>query len=132
MTPTNIQTPEQLFALAVILHEVLSQKVSLDDTTLVQERGHTIAAYMANSGKALADARYHRDEAMKSSILRQVGSKLPASTMNELVKAECRDENYLVNWIEQLDKELKYQLDWLRSCLSTLKEEMRLSPSQAA
>jgi hypothetical protein len=126
MRPTNIQTPEQLFALANIVHEVLMQKVMLDDTTLIQERGHVIATYMANTGKMLADARYHRDEAMKGSILKQVGAKLPASTLNELVKAECKDDNYLVNWIEQLDKECKYQLDWLRSCLSTAKEELRM------
>lgn len=127
MIPTHVQSPAELFALSEAIHTFLKDKVSLDDINTIEDRGHELTAYMANTGKMLSDARYHRDEALKTSILKQLNIKLPASTLNELVKAECKDENYLVNWIEQLDKECKYQLEWLRSCLSKAKEEMRIS-----
>jgi hypothetical protein len=127
MIPTHVQSPEELFALSTAIHDFLKMKVTSDDINTVEERGHELTAYMANTGKMLADARYHRDEAVKNSILKQLDVKLPASTLNELVKATCKNENYLCNWIEQLDKECKYQLEWLRSCLSKAKEEMRIA-----
>lgn len=127
MNIPNVQTPEQLYQLAESIHEFLTAKVAPDDINVIEERGHELAAYMANTGKMLSDARYWKDQALSNSILKRLDVKLPASTLNELVKAECKNENYLVNWIEQLDKETKYQLDWLRSCLSKAKEEMRVA-----
>lgn len=127
MIPTNIQTPEQLFPLAEAIHQFLKDKVNLDDINTIEDRGHELAAYMANTGKMLSDAKYWRDEALSNSILKRLNISLPASALNELVKAECKNENYMVNWIEQIDKECKYQLEWLRSCLSKAKEEMRLA-----
>jgi hypothetical protein len=94
MTPKNIQTPEQLFSLSEAIHEYLKEKVTTDDMNVIVERGHELAAYMANTGKMLSDARFHRDEAMRSSIIKQLKVDLPASTLNELVKAECKNENY--------------------------------------
>lgn len=127
MTPKNIQTPEELYPLCEAIHTFLKQRMEMDNITLIIERGHDMAAYMANTGKMLSDAKYWKDEAMKNSILKQVGSKFPASILNELIKSECKDINYLVNHIEQLDKECKYQLEWLRSCLSTEKEQMKMN-----
>jgi hypothetical protein len=127
MIPTNIQTPEQLFPLAEAIHQYLKDKVNMDDINTIEDRGHELAAYMANTGKMLSDAKYWRDEALSNSILKRLNISLPASALNELVKAECKNENYMVNWIEQIDKECKYQLEWLRSCLSKAKEEMRLA-----
>jgi len=76
----------------------------------------------------LADAKYWKDKAMKESVLTQLKdakrSSLPASVMNELIKAECRDLNYLVNWIEQQDKDCKYQIELLRTLISLRKQEM--------
>jgi len=128
MTPKNIQTPEQLYPLAEAIYDFLKDKAHVDDVHLISERGHEIAAYMANTGKMLADAKYWRDKAMKESVLTQLKdskrSNLPASVLNELIKADCKDLNYLVTWIEQLDKESKYQLEWLRSCMSTERQQM--------
>lgn len=130
MTPKNLQTVEQLHNLAAPIYEFLQQEVNADDVEVCITRGHKLAAYMANTGKMLADAKYYRDQAISKSILTQMKdfkrSALPASTLNELVKAETRDLNYLVNWIEQLDKEAKYQLEWLRTCVSKEKAQMYL------
>jgi hypothetical protein len=100
MTPKNLQTPEELHSLAGPIYEFLKQEVNADDIEVCITRG-----------PQLKDSKR---------------SNLPASTLNELVKAETRDFNYLVNWIEQLDKDAKYQLEWLRTCVSKEKAQMYL------
>jgi hypothetical protein len=126
MQPKNIQTPEQLYPLAEKIHEFLKMEVHTDDIDAAVKRGHELAAYMANTGKMLADAKYWKDKAMSESIVKRLNVNLPASTLNELVKAECKDCNYLATWIEQLDKEVKYHLEWLRTCVSKEKAQMYL------
>jgi len=133
MIPKNIQTPEQLYPLAEAIHTFLKEKVHADDINVIVERGHELAAYMANTGKMLADAKYWKDKAMKESVFNQLKNakkefvNIPASVLNELIKADCSDANYLVNWITEIDKECKYQIEWLRSCLSKEKEQMKIS-----
>lgn len=127
---TNIQTLEHLFILSQAIHDFLKMEVS-DEIEGCIKRGHELTAYMANTGKMLADAKYHRDQEIRNSALLSLKDSkrcgLPASTLNELIKADCKEINYLVNWIEQLDKEAKYQLEWLRTVVSKQKEEMRMS-----
>lgn len=131
----NIQSPDQLFSLAEKIHNFLREEVHTDDIECGVKRGHILASYMASTGKALADARYWKDKAVRESILFQMrdskAMNLPASTLNELIKADNKDLNYLVNFIEQLDKECKYQIEWLRTVVSKEKAQMYLQSQTA-
>lgn len=124
----NIIDPEKLFQMAVEFQPIIGLQVSTDDTEALSNRATHIASIMATTGKMLADAKYWREKAVKDSVLTQLKdakrSSLPASVMNELIKAEAKDYNYLVNWIEQQDKDCKYQVDLLRSLISLRKTEM--------
>lgn len=124
----NIIDPDKLFQMATEFHPVIAMQISTDDAQALSERANHIASIMATTGKMLADAKYWRDKAVKDSVLTQLKdakrSSLPASVMNELIKAECKDYNYLVNWIEQQDKDCKYQIELLRSLISLRKTEM--------
>lgn len=120
-----IATPEQIRSEAQGMQEFLEPDTLPDDINVIEERGHEIAAYIARSGKLLADAKYHQDKKKSESILKQLDSSLPALALNELIKAECREENYLVNWMDRINRALTHQLDWLRSCLSKAKAEMQ-------
>jgi siroheme synthase (precorrin-2 oxidase/ferrochelatase) len=124
----NIIDPDKLFQMATEFQPVIAMQISTDDTQALSERANHIASIMATTGKMLADAKYWRDKAVKDSVLTQLKdakrSSLPASVMNELIKAECKDYNYLVNWIEQEDKDCKYQIELLRSLISLRKTEM--------
>lgn len=130
----NIQSPEKLFAFAEIVQSFLVQEVHTDDIECAIKRGHELAAYMAGTGKALADAKYWRDKAYSDSTLTKLKERqltgLSATAMNKLIDADCKEFNYLVNFIEQLDKECKHQLSWLITCVSKAKEEMKLSQYQ--
>lgn len=126
----NLIEPNDLYVQAQAIFDFLKEEVPADNIEVCLQRGHELGAYMANTGKMLADARYWKDKAVRESVLFQLKDakrgSLPASVLNELIKSETKDLNYLVNWIEQLDKEVKYQLEWLRTCVSKAKEEMRL------
>lgn len=127
MTITTI-TPEDLLKMANEFHAVLSIKMEGDDPDAYVMRGNELVSIMATSGKMLADAKYHRDKAISENVINSLkqalNEKLPASTINEFIKAECKDLNYLVNFIEQVNKECKYQVELLRSLISLRKTEM--------
>jgi hypothetical protein len=125
----NIIDPEKLFQMATEFQPIVGLQISTDDTEALSNRSTHIASIMATTGKMLADAKYWRDKAVKDSVLTQLKdakrSSLPASVMNELIKAETKDYNYLVNWIENLDKDCKYQIELLRTLISLRKTEMQ-------
>lgn len=129
MTIKNLQSPDQLFSLGEKIHEFLKQEVHTDDIEVTVNRGHELASYMASTGKMLADAKYWRDKSYSDSTLTKLKDRqltgLSATAMNKLIDADCKDFNYLVNFIEQLDKECKHQLTWLITCISKAKEEMK-------
>ena len=125
---TGIIPPEELFRMAREFEPIIKMQVAADDPEALVNRATHIASIMATTGKMLADAKYWKDKAMKDSVLTQLKdakrSSLPASVMNELIKSECRDLNYLVNLIEQQDKDCKYQIELLRTLISLRKQEM--------
>ena len=98
----------------------------------VVERGATLQVYMARSGKMLADAKQELNKAMQSEvmeIIRKVAQDAGAShtAVNALVKSACRDQQYIVDWVERINRSCTHQLDYCRTLLSKYKEEMRTS-----
>lgn len=98
----------------------------------VIERGNDLQVYMARTGKLLADAKYilndqKRHETMD--IIRDfiIDQKLSAKVQNALIDGLCKEEQYLVDWIDRLNAACTHQLDWCRSVNSKNKEEMRLT-----
>lgn len=103
-----------------------------DDPQEVIERGNDLQVYMARTGKLLADAKYilndqKRHETMD--IIRDfiIDQKLSAKVQNALIDGLCKEEQYLVDWIDRLNAACTHQLDWCRSVNSKNKEEMRLT-----
>ena len=103
-----------------------------DNPQEVIERGNVLQVYMARTGKLLADAKYilndqKRHETMD--IIRDfiIDQKLSAKVQNALIDGLCKEEQYLVDWIDRLNAACTHQLDWCRSVNSKIKEEMRLT-----
>lgn len=95
-------------------------------------RGNDLAAYIARSGKLLADAKYHLNEKMKAGIqsileLQELNPRATATAVNGLVKSLCKEEQYLVDWAERVNRSATHQLEWCRSLLSKAKEEMKIA-----
>jgi hypothetical protein len=94
-------------------------------------RGNDLIVYIARTGKMLADAKHHLNTAKKSDIVKLIKElseqKFSATVQNKLVESVCANEQYLVDWIERINRTCVHQLDWCRSILSKGKEEMRLN-----
>lgn len=126
----NIAPFEQLEQEAKYIQDFLDITMS-EDPTEATLRGNDLAVYISRTGKMLADAKYHRDKRLKGTSMtkiKELGKDLniPASTLNELIKSSCYLENYLVNWIERLNRTAVHQLEWCRTLISKAKEEMKL------
>ena len=100
-----------------------------EDMAEVEQRGNEFTVYMARSGKLLADAKYHRDEKLKSAIVEELKKilQLAPSTANKYIDALTKEENYLVSWSERVNRTCTHQIDWCRTLISKAKEEMRVS-----
>jgi hypothetical protein len=80
----------------------------------------------------LADAKYHlarksKDETME--VIKNIlgDKKLSAKVQNSLIDGICREEHYIVDLIERLNRTATHQLDAMRSLLSYEKENMRIT-----
>jgi len=124
----HIYTIEMLEREALQIDVFLEEDIT-DDPEACIARGNILVTYLARTGKMLADAKYHKDAALKSSIMKELrdnGSCAP-SIMKQLVDAACQENNYMVNWLERLNRTCVHQIDWLRTVVSMAKEERRVS-----
>lgn len=86
----------------------------------LKNRENDLMVYMARLGKMEADAKYWRDEAVKTNSERVYKDfpSMPASTMNSLIKSLCQRENYLVSWVTRMGRIATHQHEGVRSLLS--------------
>lgn len=96
----------------------------------IAERGNDLAVFIARSGKLLADAKYHLNEKMKDEVfetIREAGkqAKATSTAVNQIIKSLCKEQQYLVDWCERVNRSATHQLDWCRTLISKAKEEMK-------
>lgn len=94
-------------------------------------RGNDLAAYVARTGKLLADAKYHLNEAKNNEVMETLreaakNAKATAKAVNALIDSLCREEQYLVDWCERANRTATHQLSWCVTVISKAKEEMKL------
>ena len=96
-------------------------------------RGNDLAVYIARSGKLLADAKYYLNGKKKSEVfdtLRETARRAGATSkaVNAIIDSLCKEEQYLVDWCERLNRTATHQLEWCRTLISKAKAEMSLAP----
>lgn len=96
-------------------------------------RGNDLAVYIARTGKLLADAKFHLNEKLKNEVfdtLRETAKQAGATSkaVNAIIDSLCKEERYLVDWCERLNRTATHQIEWCRTLISKAKEEMRLTP----
>lgn len=94
-------------------------------------RGNDLAAYVARTGKLLADAKYHLNEAKNNEVMETLreaakNAKATAKAVNAIIDSLCREEQYLVDWCERANRTATHQLSWCVTVISKAKEEMKL------
>lgn len=126
--PTNIAPPERIAEHLTEIQAFIEAHYEADNPQQVTERAVNLEAYMALSGKLLADAEYHYNELTGSTIMAALkdamSAKLQTSTLNKYVEAQARDYKYLVTWCDRVNRSCTHQLDMMRTIISKLKSEM--------
>ena len=118
---------EELAAIDSYLNITISEDVQ--EAVL---RGNDLAVYIARSGKLLADAKYYLNGKKKSEVfdtLRETASRAGATSkaVNAIIDSLCKDEQYLVDWADRVNRACVHNIDWCRTIVSKQKEEMRLA-----
>lgn len=104
-----------------------------EQVELVIERGNELAVIIARTGYMLAQAKNNMNEKMQSEVmnaLRRIAKETPfatSRTVNSLVDTLCREERFLVDWIERLNRTAVHQLDWCRTLVSKAKQDQYYS-----
>ena len=125
--PSNITAPDLIHKELEEMQSFLEAEYSADNGAQVQDRFDSLGGYMARSGKLKADAEYHHNSLVESSIMdalkKGYEDRLSASTINKFVEAAARNYKYLLTWADRVNRTCTHQHDGLRSVMSTLRSE---------
>lgn len=129
--PSNISAPESIHDELNEIQAYLESDYAADLPDQVQDRFDTLAGYMARSGKLKADAEWHYNSLLESSIMdalkKGYEEKLSASTMNKFVEAAARNYKFLFTWADRVNRSATHQHEGMRSVMSTLRSERFLN-----
>lgn len=119
---TKQQIKEELTEIQAYCEVTMSE-----DAQEAQERGNVLVAYMSRTAKLLADSKYHRDEVMKSEMIREINRIIAfsPSVATKFIDTLTKEENYLYLWAERVHRTCVHQLDWCRTVISKAKVEMQ-------
>ena len=105
----------------------LEQPLSGEPDEMVRVLGE-LNTILARSGLLLAEAKKMRDEKMKDVFFVEFAKlkQLSPTLAKQYVEASCKDENYVVNWSERVNRSCVHVGDNLRTIISLAKENLRL------
>ena len=127
----HITPPDKLFIEASEIQS-FAEITTGDDPNEIADRIASCSVYIARTGKMLADAKYHLNAKKKEETLSIISKilkndKVSKTLQNSLIDSICKEEQYLVDWIERLNKAVTHQMEACRSLLSYEKENLRIS-----
>lgn len=126
----HILSKEQILENLALYQSQLDEKL-VDDPNVIIEQLTLAESIMVNSGKMLAYAKYWLNEAMHSETiktLKELASQnklITSTTVNQIIKSLCKDQQYLVDWCERLNRSSTHRADLARSIISKQKAEMQ-------
>jgi hypothetical protein len=121
-----ISSPEDIQKELSDIQDFLEITMSEDATEAVL-RGNDLAVYMARTGKLVADSKHHRDQKLRSEMIKEYQKLLdfPASVAVKYTDTLVENETYLMTWATRLNASCTHQLDWCRTIISKAKAEMQ-------
>lgn len=102
-----------------------------DDPNMLYERISKTNVYLARSGKLLAEVKLYQDQEMADVFAKYSDSinAMKATTANKFIESLLANVNYYVNWLDRINRAFVHSGDNLRTQMSFLKEDLRLSKS---
>lgn len=119
---------DKLKIIAQKIQDFLEEDFDENPNILVERLG-TINTYLAVSGKALADAKLIQDKKVSGlySEFNNLIMKMPATIATKFIGSQAYEVNFIVNWLDRINKSLVHTGDNLRTQISYAKEELRLT-----
>lgn len=122
-------SPEQLKDTAAKMQAYLEEKSGSEPNELI-ERLENLQVMVAKSGNMLADAKYYLDQRKNDSITQALKEAMAGdwsiTIIHKKIDALCKDENYLVNLLDRINRSATHQIDAIRTMISYRKTEMQL------
>lgn len=102
-----------------------------DSTDELVSRLTHINIYLARSGFLLAEAKRIQDKAIQEVYQSNMDAlvKMPSNTAKQFITSFVADINYLVTWLDRLNRSCVHQGDNIRTQISFAKEELKLVKS---
>lgn len=107
--------------------------INVSSTTQLMEYAFALSQWMAYSGQMMAEAKRDLHTARRQAMINLIASlkantaTLSAQLQRDYVMDLCADEASAYELAERTNKACTHTLDMVRSCLSTLKEEMKMT-----
>jgi len=122
-------TPEQLRAKAEKMQAFLEQRPPDQEEGLI-ERLELLQVLLAQSGELLAKAKYlldcRKNDSITIALKEAMAGDWSTTIIHKKIDALCREENYLVNWMDRINSSAVHQIDALRTIISYRKSQMNL------
>lgn len=128
---TQIMTPEEIDRYCREIQPFIEAEYNADNPASVVARANTLEAYLALSGKMVADANYRYREQMEGIFVQALkqNSKMSPSILNKYLDNLCRDLAYLKDWTDRINRTATHELEFSRTVLANLREEAKLAGS---
>jgi len=124
----HISTLEELEVEALQIDSFLQITVGEDGNEAAQ-RGNDLNVFMARTGKMLADAKYHQDQKLSAALVwvEKEYRTMQPSLKKRFAESSCKKENYMVTWIERLNRTATHQQQFMITLISKAKAEMQMN-----
>lgn len=116
---TLISSLEDIKKELIIIQDFIEITPS-EEIAEIQDRGNQLIVYIGRTSKLLADAKFHKNEKLSSTFVQQIKEviQLSPSITTKYLDSLCKDENYLIDWCERLNRACTHAYEWTRSILS--------------
>lgn len=113
---------------AQVIQDFLEEPVN-EEPNALSEKLSMMCVYMARSGNMLADAKYLQDVERDKVFTEYYDeiSSMPATIASKLIDSKTSDVNYLVNWLERINRACTHQADSIRTIFSYVKENLKMT-----
>ncbi len=131
MNPDLLQKQLAMFQSECTYMQEFLERDNSDSPEALVERVTKLNVLLARSGKLLADAKLIQDEISADVFIANEATiiKMGATLGRQYVQARTSNINYYVNWLDRLNRAMVHVGDNMRTQISFVKEELRLTKS---
>ena len=112
-----------------VIKTMLEEEKPSDDPNELTERLAMLSIYMARSGDMLAQAKFLQDD-MRSKVFEEKSfeiATLSPTIASKMIESQTGECNYLVNWLDRINRSCVHQADSLRTIFSYVKENLKMT-----